>query len=169
MMTSVYLALGSNLDDPEQQVVSAISRLANHPRIDLVVRSSLYRSQPLDGVDQPDYINAVVEVHTMQSPEALLNITHQIESQMGRARIAGQRWQARVIDIDIVLYGMQSIDTPSLQIPHYAMKERAFVLCPLLEVAPNLMLPCGNTVKACCVSIDQSGLEKIPNRVEDIV
>lgn len=169
MMVPVYLGLGSNLDHPQQQVMRAIGFLANHPDLTLVAQSSLYRSQPLGGLDQPQYVNAIVEIQTMLSPESLLLVTQQLESQMGRVRIDSQRWQARVIDIDIIMYGTQFIHSPTLQIPHYAMKERSFVLYPLLEIAPDLVFPCGNTLRSCCNALNDNDLEKISNMMEAVI
>ena len=166
MIVSAYLALGSNLDTPQQQVIRAIGSLADHPGLTLITQSSLYRSQPLGGLDQPQYVNAVIEIQTTLSPESLLATTQQIESQMGRVRTEGQRWQSRVIDIDIILYGSQAVSLPSLQIPHYAMKARAFVLCPLLEIAPDLVLPCGHALRSYCDALNESNIEKIPNTTE---
>ena len=169
MMVSVYLGLGSNLDNPQQQVMNAIAYLADCPGLKLITQSSLYRSQPLGGLDQPQYVNAIVKIQTMLSPESLLAITQQIESQMGRVRTDSQRWQARVIDIDIILYGSQSVQSPALQIPHYAMKDRAFVLYPLLEIAPNLVFPCGNTLRSCCDALNDNDVEKISNSMEVVI
>ena len=169
MMVSVYLGLGSNLDYPQQQVIRAIGYLADYPGLTLITQSSLYRSQPLGGLDQPQYVNAIIEIQTMLSPESLLAITQQIESQMGRVRVDSQRWQARVIDIDIIMYGLQSVQSPDLQIPHYAMKERAFVLYPLLEIAPDLVFPCGSTLRSCCDTLNDNDVEKISNKMEAVI
>ncbi|MBV52491.1 MAG: 2-amino-4-hydroxy-6-hydroxymethyldihydropteridine diphosphokinase [Coxiellaceae bacterium] len=168
-MASVFLALGSNLGDSTQNISKAIALLKDDPGILLSQQSSFYRSQPLGCLDQPEYINAVVEVQTSYSPESLLIVTQAIEAELGRKRVIGQRWQSREMDIDIILYGSEFIQTPYLQIPHYAMKERAFVLYPLLEITPDLILPCGHTLRSCCDTLNQNDLEKLASSVETVI
>ncbi|MEN6371235.1 MAG: 2-amino-4-hydroxy-6-hydroxymethyldihydropteridine diphosphokinase [Armatimonadota bacterium] len=139
----VYLGLGSNLNDREGNISRAVEFLAENPQIDVMRVSSMYETSPVGYKDQPDFINAVVLVETALSPRELLDVVHAIEDLMGRKRTF--RWGPRVIDIDILLYGSETIDEEGIKIPHPMMTERRFVLEPLAEIAPGLMLPGGQT------------------------
>ncbi|MBL4631995.1 MAG: 2-amino-4-hydroxy-6-hydroxymethyldihydropteridine diphosphokinase, partial [Paraglaciecola sp.] len=151
-MIEVYIGLGSNLAVPEKQVQAAFDGLSAIPDSSLVHCSSLYQSQPMGTQDQPDYVNAVAMIKTTLSPEALLLQTQLIENQQGRVRKAN-RWGPRTLDLDILLFGMQKIDNEHLTVPHSGMKLREFVLYPLFEIAPDLILPGGeklaSLLKAC--------------------
>lgn len=139
-----YIALGSNLAQPEQQLRQALLALAQLPQTSLVSHSQFYRSPPMAGMEQPDYCNAVAAIDTELAPIALLDALQQIERDQGRER--HERWGARSLDLDMLLYGDQSIDHPRLTVPHYGMAERAFVLVPLFEIAPALQLPSGDAL-----------------------
>lgn len=139
-MVNLYLGLGSNLNNPLEQVHSAILALQKTQDITFVKASSCYRSKPLGPEDQPDYINAVVFLKTVLSAEQILQRTQLIEQTHGRER-SGLRWGPRTLDIDILVYGDQTIDTKKLQVPHPGISEREFVLYPLLEIAPDLHIP----------------------------
>lgn len=141
-MTRVYIALGSNLASPLDQVNAALAALGEIPHSHIVVVSSLYRTPPLGPPDQPDYLNAAVALETDLAPEALLDSTQRIELQQGRVRKA-ERWGPRTLDLDIMLFGNLTIDTPRLTVPHYDMKNRGFMLWPLFEIAPELRFPDG--------------------------
>ena len=141
IMTTSYIALGSNLNNPKKQVQDAITHIANISRTIITAQSSLYKTKPLGPQNQPDYVNQVIAVTTQLSPHELLKALLEIELQMGRIRL--ERWGARIIDCDIILFGNQVIQTPDLIIPHPEMKNRNFVLYPLAEIAPDLMLPSG--------------------------
>lgn len=138
-MTRVYLGLGSNLDSPIENLRSARATIANEPHIEEIAFSSFYQSPPMAGMNQPDYINAVMAVETDLSALELLATMQKIENQHGRIR--SQRWGARTLDIDILLFGEEIVDLPDLKIPHYGMAERAFVLQPLFEIASDLEIP----------------------------
>lgn len=138
----VYLALGSNLADPKQQIEQAISALRQLPDSQLVGCSSFYRTPPLGVADQADYLNAVVALTSQLAPLTLLAATQQIEQQQGRIR-SSQRWGPRTLDIDILLFGQLQLQSPQLTIPHYDMYNRLFMLYPLYEIAPALVLPNG--------------------------
>jgi len=138
-MTIVYIGLGSNLDDPEAQVRSAIQELAIIPQCRVVAVSSMYESPPLGPQDQPDYINAVVKLETSLSAEELLEQMQKIERQHGRRR--ERHWGPRTLDLDLLLYDQMTIDTEHLTVPHPRIASRAFVLCPLLEVAADIEIP----------------------------
>ena len=135
----VFLGLGSNQNSPIIQINQAIAELANLLKTTLLAQSSLYHSKPLGPQDQPDFINAVVKLETELAPMDLLKACQALERQHGR--IKTRHWGERTLDIDILLYGDQLIDLPELTIPHPEMMNRAFVLQPLAEIAPELILP----------------------------
>lgn len=146
---TTYIALGSNLDDPTSQLRRAINALDQLPHSILVAKSSLHSSKPVGFVKQPDFINAVVCLKTQLLPEVLLSHLHAIEQAQGRVRLPEQRFGPRTLDLDLLLYGDQIIQMPNLTVPHYAMYDRPFVLVPLNEIAPDLVLPNGKRVKEC--------------------
>ena len=139
-MTVVYIAIGSNLASPLEQVNAAIEALGAIPESRLLAVSSFSRTPPLGPQDQPDYLNAAVALDTDLSPEALLDHTQRIELQQGRVRKA-ERWGPRTLDLDIMLFGDAVIDTERLTVPHYDMHNRSFMLWPLFEIAPELRFP----------------------------
>ena len=140
-MPIAYIALGSNLHTPLEQLKRALNALAQLPQTQLMAVSSFYRSKPLGPQDQPDYLNAAVEISTALSPLALLDELQRIENEQGRVRL--RRWGERTLDLDILLYGDEIIQTERLTVPHYDMHNREFVIVPLAEIAPNLILPNG--------------------------
>ncbi|PJG85872.1 2-amino-4-hydroxy-6-hydroxymethyldihydropteridine diphosphokinase [Conservatibacter flavescens] len=143
-MNCVYIALGSNLDSPSAQLTQALQRLDHLPMSKLVKYSSFYRSQPLGPQDQPDYINAVACLHTALSPLVLLDALQNIENEQGRIR--ARRWGERTLDLDILLYNNDIMDSERLTVPHYDMYNREFVIVPLYEIAPNLVFPDGKKI-----------------------
>jgi len=145
-MTRVYIALGSNLANPLHQVQSALNALAELPQTKLIATSSLYRTPPLGPQDQPDYLNAVVALDTDLSAENLLDHTQKIELEHGRVR-KDERWGPRTLDLDILLFGDEIINTERLTVPHYDMKNRQFMLYPLAEIAPELRFPSGESLQ----------------------
>ncbi|TBL67241.1 2-amino-4-hydroxy-6-hydroxymethyldihydropteridine diphosphokinase [Hafnia alvei] len=146
-MTRVYIALGSNLANPLHQVQSALNALAELPQTKLIATSSLYRTPPLGPQDQPDYLNAVVALDTNLSAENLLDHTQKIELEHGRVR-KDERWGPRTLDLDILLFGDEIINTERLTVPHYDMKNRQFMLYPLAEIAPELHFPTGESLQS---------------------
>ncbi|MDY1036973.1 2-amino-4-hydroxy-6-hydroxymethyldihydropteridine diphosphokinase [Enterobacteriaceae bacterium RIT714] len=146
-MTLAYIAIGSNLASPLEQVNAAVQALSDIPQSRLVAVSAFYRTPPLGPQDQPDYLNAAVVLETALEPEALLDNTQRIELQQGRVRKA-ERWGPRTLDLDIMLFGDRIIQTERLTVPHYDMKNRGFMLWPLLEVAPTLTFPNGESLQA---------------------
>lgn len=155
-MTLVYIAIGSNLASPLEQVNAAIRALADIPDSRVVSVSSLYRTPPLGPQDQPDYLNAAVALETSLTPEALLDHTQRIELQQGRVRKA-ERWGPRTLDLDIMLFGDAIINSERLTVPHYDMKNRGFMLWPLFEIAPQLHFPDGLALRA---ALENLGAEK---------
>ena len=158
-MTRVYLAIGSNLASPLEQVNAALAALAEIPESQLVAVSDFYRTPPLGPQDQPDYLNAAVALETALAPEALLDHTQGIELQQGRERKA-HRWGPRTLDLDIMLFGEMQIDTPRLTVPHYDMKNRAFMLLPLAQIAPDLRFPDGDKLSDLLANLDPSGISR---------
>ena len=146
-MTLAYIAIGSNLASPLEQVNAAVEALGEIPQSRIVAVSSFYRTPPLGPQDQPDYLNAAVVLETELGPEALLDNTQRIELQQGRVRKA-ERWGPRTLDLDIMLFGHETINTERLTVPHYDMKNRGFMLWPLFEIAPALVFPDGVTLAA---------------------
>ena len=135
-----YIGIGSNLDKPRNQVELAVTLLDELPGCHVLKTSSLYRSAPFGGVEQDEFVNAVVELETAVPPAILLSCLKEIERSRGRDFNA-ERWGPRVLDLDILLYGDQVVDVESLQIPHPGIAERNFVLLPLREIAAGLVIP----------------------------
>ncbi|PAU38270.1 2-amino-4-hydroxy-6-hydroxymethyldihydropteridine diphosphokinase [Vibrio coralliilyticus] len=156
-MITVFIAVGSNLADPVTQANDAIEALKQLPKSQFKQSSNFYSSIPMGPQDQPDYINAVVEITTELTPLELLDCTQAIEQEQGRVR-KDERWGPRTLDLDIVLYGNEVMDSERLTVPHYGMKEREFVLYPLAEIAPNLTLPCGTRLEDLLKVVEQNGL-----------
>lgn len=145
-MTRVYIAIGSNLASPLEQVNAAVTALAAIPDSRMVAVSSFYRTPPLGPQDQPDYLNAAVALDTHLQAEALLDHTQRIELQQGRQRKA-ERWGPRTLDLDIMLFGDAVINSERLTVPHYDMKNRGFMLWPLYEIALTLHFPDGTALR----------------------
>ncbi|ELY4712960.1 2-amino-4-hydroxy-6-hydroxymethyldihydropteridine diphosphokinase [Cronobacter sakazakii] len=156
-MTLAFIALGSNLAEPLTQVNNALAALARIPGSRVVATSSFYRTPPLGPQDQPDYLNAAVALETTLSAEALLDNTQRIELEQGRVRKA-ERWGPRTLDLDIMLFGDATISTERLIVPHYDMKNRAFMLLPLSEIAPALRFPDGERLADVLERLDCSAI-----------
>ncbi len=136
-----YLGLGSNIGDRRANLDEVVQRLAQIPTLEIVRTSSIYETAPVGPQDQSDFFNQVVQAEVSCSGRRLLKLVQGIEQDMGRVRT--RRWGERIIDIDILLYGDETVDKPDLQIPHPQMLARQFVLVPLAEIAPDLVLPDG--------------------------
>jgi 2-amino-4-hydroxy-6-hydroxymethyldihydropteridine diphosphokinase len=161
-MTTVtaYIGVGSNLQDPKTQVRSALRELDQLPYTRLAAKSSLYRSDPMGPADQPDYINAVAAIETLLTPQALLDALLGIERAHGRIR-GGTRWGPRTLDLDVLAYGDQVIAEPRLTVPHAGIAERAFVLLPLAEIAPNYEVPGKGRVDALAAHCQRNGIHRL--------
>jgi len=146
-MTLAYIAIGSNLASPLEQVNAAVQALGDIPQTRVVALSSFYRTPPLGPQDQPDYLNAAIALDTALNAEALLDNTQRIELQQGRVR-KEERWGPRTLDLDIMLFGDAVINTERLTVPHYDMKRRGFMLWPLFEITPDLIFPDGESLSA---------------------
>ncbi len=159
-MFTTYIGIGSNLSNPIKQVQQAILALNNLEKTRFVVASSIYASKPMGPQDQPDYVNAVAQLHTSLSPLDLLAALQTIENKAGRIR-KEERWGARILDLDILIYADKVIHNEYLTVPHYGIKDREFVLLPLAEIAPELQLPTGELISKLAEKINNNGLKKI--------
>ena len=159
-----YVALGSNLKQPEVQIRNALEALAMMPDTRLARASSFYRSAPVGYRDQPDFVNAVAQIETALPPRKLLDELLAIERRFGRVRDFPNA--PRTLDLDIVLYGDRKIEETGLTIPHPRMHERAFVLVPLAEIAPDAAVPGRGRAADLVAEIDGSGLTKIHTHAE---
>lgn len=157
------IALGANIGEPLRQVEAGFAALAALPETRLMMRSSLYRSAPVGYADQPDFINAVAVIETLLEPHALLDALLAIERAHGRVREFANA--PRTLDLDIVLYGDTVMHDAGLTIPHARMLERAFVMVPLAEVAPEMKVPGRGLVRELAAHVDAGSiaqLQRIP-------
>jgi 2-amino-4-hydroxy-6-hydroxymethyldihydropteridine diphosphokinase len=160
---TAFVALGGNIGDPPAQIRSALRALAELPETRLVSRSSFYRNPPEGGVDQPEFVNAVAGIETRLAPRKLLDHLLEIERAHGRNRDYPKA--PRTLDLDILLYGGQVVQEPGLTIPHPRIPERAFVLVPLTEIAPDIEVPGRGRVADLLRNVSASGMIKLPETV----
>lgn len=153
-----YIALGSNLGDSKQQLLNAIDKLSGLSDSRLVARSRFYRTPPWGNVDQPDFLNAVVVLETSLPPHDLLDALLEIEREAGRLR-SGERWGPRTLDLDLLHVAGQTINDERLTLPHPHISERAFVLLPLNDLAPDLEIPGQGRVSDLLRAVDTQGCE----------
>lgn len=159
-MTSVLIALGGNVGDVRGTFPKAIANICGMAQAALLARSSDYATPPW-GIEQQDaFINAVIEIDTALDPHALLFTLHKIEKKFGRDRAHEQRWGPRTLDLDIIDYGGESLTTPDLTLPHPRLFERAFVLVPLAEIAPERMIA-GQTPLAALAALSTEGIVRL--------
>ncbi len=144
MSTDAYIAIGSNLGDRHATIDSGIHAIRSHNAIELVCQSSIIETPPYGDIEQGPYLNGMVQVRTTLSARELLDALLGIETDHGRDRSNEQRWGPRTLDLDLIVFGDEVIDEPGLQVPHPRLHERSFVLVPLAEIAPDLMLPIHN-------------------------
>jgi 2-amino-4-hydroxy-6-hydroxymethyldihydropteridine diphosphokinase len=156
-MMQVYIGLGANLEAPVEQLKNAVKALDTLKQCALITVSQFYSSKPMGPQDQPDYVNAVALLNTELTPEALLDELQRIELEQGRQR-KDERWGPRTLDLDILLFGEQTIATERLTVPHYGLCEREFVVYPLLEIAPDLQLPNGDSLADIAKQVPLNGL-----------
>ncbi|HEX7053714.1 MAG TPA: 2-amino-4-hydroxy-6-hydroxymethyldihydropteridine diphosphokinase [Burkholderiales bacterium] len=159
-MARAYIGLGANLDDPAARVRDAFVELAALPDTRLVTRSALYRTQPQGYAAQPDFVNAVAALDTGLAPAELLDRLQAIETKAGRQRSFPNA--PRTLDLDLLLYDTRRIDQPGLVVPHPRMHERAFVLVPLLEIAPKARIPGAGSARGCLARVAGQAVEKLP-------
>jgi 2-amino-4-hydroxy-6-hydroxymethyldihydropteridine diphosphokinase len=155
-----YIGLGSNLQGPAGQLDSAFDLLAAIPETRLIKRSSLYRSSPFGGIEQPDFVNAAAAMLTRLPARQLLSELQAIETRRGRER-DGVHWGPRVLDLDLLVYADQAIDDAGLTVPHPGIAERNFVLLPLREVAPGLVITGLGRIDTIPVNLDEPKISRI--------
>ncbi|MDB2705185.1 2-amino-4-hydroxy-6-hydroxymethyldihydropteridine diphosphokinase [Pseudomonadota bacterium] len=158
-MKGVFIGLGSNLADPIAQIKMAINAVDSLDDVSLVAQSSLYSSPPMGPQDQPDYINAVIEIDTSLFAHTLLDKLQAIEQEQGRVR--RRHWGERTIDLDLLIYGANKLDDERLQVPHPGIAMRSFVLHPLAEIAPGITIPTMGNIKQLLIDCPQDGLQRI--------
>ncbi|MGO2512814.1 2-amino-4-hydroxy-6-hydroxymethyldihydropteridine diphosphokinase [Marinomonas polaris] len=151
-----YIGLGSNLENPMAQLDRAIDALKKHDDLKNLRVSSIYGSKPVGPQDQPDYINAVATFETNLSPIVLLDLLQSIEQSQRRVR--ERHWGPRTLDLDLLLYGQETIQLPRLTVPHPFMLERGFVIKPLSDLAPDMLLANGKTVTEQLQQLDTNDL-----------
>ena len=155
-----YIGLGSNLNMPTRQVETALEQLGDIPLTRLVAASSLYRSAPFGGIEQPDFVNAAAALLTQLGPGELLDELQGIETRQGRER-GDTRWGPRVLDLDLLVHGAAVVDQAGIRVPHPGIAERNFVLLPLQEIAPELVIPGLGRVAAIPVNWAEPSISRI--------
>ena len=156
-----YIGLGGNLGDVSATLESAFEALDALPQSRLLARSSIYRSPAWGMTDQPDFLNAVAALDTALEADMLLAALLRIERASGRERAGAVRWGPRTLDLDLLLYADAVIDQPGLRVPHPHLHERAFVLLPLAEIAPDAIVPGRGRVAELAVAVDADGIEAL--------
>lgn len=162
-MAEALLAFGGNIGDVRATLGEAVEKLCDGVDIRLLARSSDYRTPPWGKTDQPSFINLCVSVETRLTPQQLLERTQEVERAFGRKREKEQHWGPRTLDIDIIDYDNRAMTTPELTLPHPHVFERAFVLVPLAEIAPDRMIA-GIRVRDALAKVDSAGIEWLPPR-----
>jgi len=160
-MAEAVLALGGNVGDVRKTLDRAVAMLCDGRKVRLIARSSDYRTPPWGVTDQPAFVNLCLVVETTLSPRALLARALEVEAALGRDRGKERRWGPRTIDIDLIAYDDIRIDEPDLTLPHPRALERAFVLAPLAELAPDRMIA-GTRVADALARLDSGGIERLP-------
>ena len=156
-----FLGLGGNVGDVPTTLAEAMWAIDSLPQTSIRAQSSFYRTPPWGRTDQPEFINAVVELQTRLAPRVLLNYLLEIETRFGRDRSESEKWGPRELDLDLLTFGEESIDEPGMHLPHPHLHERAFVLVPLSEIAPSLEIPGVGIVSELLASVSVSGIEAI--------
>ena len=152
-----YLSLGGNLGEPAEAMAAALRMLDADPMTRVVAVSSLYRTRPWGKLDQPDFLNAAAKIATRQTPQGLLDLC--LGAELSLKRVRKERWGPRIVDIDLLSFGDISLHEPGLELPHPRMLERAFVLVPLAEIAPDHVMA-GKTIAEHAAAIDRAGIER---------
>lgn len=161
MTVAAYIGIGSNLDNPQEQVRRALHELAAIPVTRLVQASPWYRSAAVGPGEQPDFVNAVAQLETELEAHALLDQLQAIEH--AHQRVRDVRWGPRTLDLDLLLYGNDTISTERLSVPHPYLTQRSFVLYPLADIAPQLLLPSGDSLASLLAGCPPEGLSQIQN------
>jgi len=160
-MTAAWLAFGGNVGDSRTILDRAVTLLCDGVAVKLTARSSDYRTPPWGFKYQPPFVNLCIAVETTLNPRELLAHAEQVELTLGRDRAHEKRWGPRTADIDIIAYDNLTVDELGLTVPHPRLFERAFVLLPLAEIAPDLVIG-GRSVREAAAAIDKAGIERLP-------
>jgi len=162
-MPEALIALGGNVGDARATLDRAVRLFCDGAAVTVVVRSSDYRTPPWGVEDQPPFVNLALVVATELAPRALLTHAHAVERQLGRDRAHERRWGPRTVDIDLIAYDDVTLNEPDLTLPHPRLFERAFVLAPLAEIAPDRVVA-GRRIADALASLDATGIERLPAR-----
>lgn len=160
-MPRAFVAFGGNVGDARSTIANAITAFCDGDQVVLLVRSSDYRTPPWGVTDQGDFINACIAVETRLTPRGLLDRAHEVERAFGRDRQRETRWGPRSIDIDIIDYDGMALDDPMLTLPHPRALERAFVLVPLAEIAPDATIG-GRSLREALGRLDRDAIKNLP-------
>lgn len=153
----VFIGIGSNLSQPSTQVLRAIEILKDFPPCQYIKHAQLLQTKPLGDRSQPDYVNTVVEMLTFLSPQQLLDELLTLEARQGRVR-GNNKWASRIIDLDLLLYGDECVESPHLVLPHPGISQRGFVIHSLYELEPNLVIPGVGSIKSLFENADFEGI-----------
>ncbi|MEO6993135.1 MAG: 2-amino-4-hydroxy-6-hydroxymethyldihydropteridine diphosphokinase [Lacunisphaera sp.] len=157
-MKVAFLGIGSNLGDRRAQLAAAVRALSADPAVCIVHGSSIYETKPVGKTDQPDFLNMVIQVNTPLLPLALLAVCLDVEARLGRER--RERWGPRTVDLDVLIYGTEQLNAERLVLPHPRMHERSFVMAPLAEIAPDVLVN-GRTAREIASDLGMAGLNPI--------
>jgi 2-amino-4-hydroxy-6-hydroxymethyldihydropteridine diphosphokinase len=160
MKTDAFIGLGSNLQEPAAQLARAVAELAALPDTTLIAQSPFYASRPVGPQDQPDFVNGAVWLSTKLAPHTLLNQLQAIEQAHGRERV--RHWGPRTLDLDLLIFGNQSLNDDRLTVPHRELHNRDFVLQPLLDLKPDLTLPEGTAIAILRAQCPDNRLRRLP-------
>ncbi len=166
-MAEALLGLGGNLGDVRSTLEQAVAALCDGRNVQLVARSSDFRTAPWGVTDQPPFVNMAIVIETTLTPHALLDRVLRVEAMFGRDRSREQRWGPRILDIDIIVFDALEIEEAGLILPHPRLFERAFVLAPLAEIAPDRRIK-GVTIADALARVDQTGVEKLPPKAASV-
>src|ERR1700759_2539442 len=161
-MANAVIALGGNVGDVRSTFNKAIGNICGMTQAALIARSSDYATPPWGDEDQAPFINACIEIDTALDPHALLFVLHKVEQKFGRDRTKERRWGPRTLDLDLIAYDDVSLDKVELTLPHPRLFERAFVLVPLAEIAPDRLIT-GRRVKDALAAVSTDGIERLPD------
>ena len=161
-MASVLIALGGNVGDVGATFQKAVAHICGMAQAALIARSSDYATPPWGDEQQPRFINACIEIETSLDPHALLFVLHKIERKFGRDRTTERRWGPRTLDLDLIAYDDVSLQTPELTLPHPRLFERAFVLVPLVEIAPDRRIG-GRSIREALAGLSTEGIDRLPD------
>ena len=166
MMSDIaYIGFGSNIEEPQTQIKKALVAIHAHEQISVQLCSHLYASAPMGPQNQPDYINAVCKITTSLTPIELLDLLQSIEHQHGRNR-DGKKWGPRTLDLDILLYNNLTMDNDRLTLPHYGMAQREFVMVPLFEIEPDMVMNNGKSIAYWVSQCSFASLKRLPGAVD---